>query len=103
MTRRVKNVGSATATYTASASVPGFTATVIPSTPDAGAGRGGDLHGQVHPDDSRRSATWAKGSLTWTDGTPRGAHRRSRSGRSPIAAPAEVHGDASASGSSSSR
>jgi hypothetical protein len=95
--RRVRNVGSTTATYTASASVPGFDVTVTPSTltlaPDA--------VGTFTVRFSRTTAAfgaWAKGSLTWT-----GAGHNVRSPIAlrpvPVAAPAEVHGAASASGS----
>ena len=96
VTRHVKNVGSA-ATYTASASLPGFTVQVSPSSLTLAAGEEASFTVTL----TRTTATlnaWAKGSLTWSDGT--------HSVRSPlvaqavaISAPREVHGDASASGS----
>ena len=95
--RHVKNVGSATSTYTAAASVPGFTVLVSPASLTLAPGASAEFTVTF----SRAGApfgAWAKGSLTWTDG--------SHNVRSPIAlrpvpvaAPAEVHGDASASGS----
>ena len=94
VTRHVKNVGSTTGTYNASASVPGFTATVTPATLTLAPGATGNFTVAF----SRTTAAfgaWANGSLTWTDG--------SHIVRSPItlrpvpvAAPVEVHGDASA-------
>ncbi|MDQ1710442.1 MAG: hypothetical protein QOG49_1827, partial [Frankiaceae bacterium] len=98
VTRRVRNVGSA-ATFTASASLPGFDVTVAPASLSLAAGATASFTVTM----SRTTAplgAWAKGSLTWSNGTT--------SVRSPIAvrpvaiaAPAEVHGAASASGSQS--
>jgi subtilisin family serine protease len=102
VTRRIKNVGGSTADYTATVAVPGFTAEVLQGnvvdntvTIDAGA----EATFQVRF--TRTTAPlgeWAIGSLSWTDGT--------HVVRSPIAlepvavsAPAEIHADASASGS----
>jgi hypothetical protein len=97
VTRRVKNVGATTATYTASASVPGFTTVVTPNRVTLAPGAEQTFTVTF----TRTTAvlnTWAAGSLTWTDGT----HRV----RSPIAlqpatvgAPTEVSSAASASGS----
>jgi Fibronectin type-III domain/Subtilase family/Bacterial pre-peptidase C-terminal domain len=99
VTRRVKNVGTTAATYTATAAVPGFTTVVSPATLTLGAG----AEGAFTVTFTRTTAAlndWAKGSLTWSDG----AH----SVRSPIAlqpvavsAPSDVHADASASGTKS--
>ncbi len=97
VTRRVRNVGFHTATYRATASVPGMSVTVSPST----------LHLQPGEEKSftvnftRTTASlgaWTTGSLIWSDDT----HRvRSTIAVRPVAlaAPAEVHADASASGS----
>jgi subtilisin family serine protease len=95
--RHVRNVGSTTATYTASASVPGFTMTVTPASLTLQPGESGSFTVTF----TRSTAdfdTWAKGSLTWSDGTH---HVRAPIAVRPVpvAAPAEVHGDASASGS----
>jgi hypothetical protein len=97
VTRHVKNVGSSSATYTAAASVPGFDVTVTPSTLTLASGEEGGFTVAFSRTDAA-FGEWAKGSLTWSDGT--------HDVRSPItlrpvpvAAPAEVHGDASASGS----
>ena len=94
--RHVKNVGSA-ATYTVSASVPGFTVTVSPASLTLAHNQVGNFTVTFSRIDAA-FGEWAKGSLSWTDG--------SHDVRSPItlrpvpvAAPAEVHGDASASGS----
>ena len=46
----MKNVGSTSATYTASASVPGFDVTVTPGDPHPGTRGDQDLHGHVHPE-----------------------------------------------------
>jgi len=96
VTRRVKNVGAA-ATYTASASVPGFDVTVSPSSVTLAPGE----EKTFTVDFTRTDAAlgeWAIGSLTWSDGTH---HVRSPIAVKPVAvaAPTEVHGDASASGS----
>ena len=99
VTRRVKNVGAARATYNATASVPGFDVTVTPSQLVLDPGQEGSFTVTFHRTDAAFD-TWAIGSLTWSDGT--------HNVRSPItlrpvpvAAPAEVHGAASASGSQS--
>jgi subtilisin family serine protease len=96
VTRRVKNVGSATATYTASVNVPGFSvSSLAPITLDPGEEQAFEL---TFTRTTAPLGEWAIGSLTWTDGT--------HTVRSPIAlqpvavsAPTEVHADASASGS----
>jgi subtilisin family serine protease len=97
VTRRVKNVGSSAATYTPTASVPGFTTVVSPSALTLAPGESAEFTVQFTRTDAPLGA-WAIGSLAWTDG--------SHVVRSPIAlqpvavsAPTEVHGDASASGS----
>jgi subtilisin family serine protease len=99
VTRRVLNVGGHRATYRATASVPGFDVTVTPSSLTLNPGEEGSFTVQFHRVDAAFDS-WAIGSLTWTDGT--------HDVRSPItlrpvpvAAPAEVHGAASASGSQS--
>jgi subtilisin family serine protease len=97
VTRRVLNVSGHSATYNASASVSGFDVAVTPSTLTLAAGEEGTFTVTFSRTDAAFD-TWAIGSLTWSDGT--------HNVRSPItlrpvgvAAPLEVHGDASASGS----
>jgi subtilisin family serine protease/uncharacterized protein YfaP (DUF2135 family) len=102
VTRRVKNVGTATATYTATVSVPGFTAEVLQDNVEDNTvtlAPGAEATFQVRF--SRTDAPlgdWAIGSLTWSDGTH---NVRSPIALQPVAvsAPGEVHGEASASGS----
>jgi subtilisin family serine protease len=102
VTRTVKNVGSAPATYTATVNVPGIDATVLQGGVEDNTvtlAPGASATFQVRfAEDSAALGDWAIGALTWTDG--------SHVVRSPIAiepvavsAPTEVHGDASASGS----
>ncbi|MEO7398029.1 MAG: S8 family serine peptidase, partial [Ilumatobacteraceae bacterium] len=97
VTRRVKNVGTGAATYTASAAVPGFDVVVTPSTLPLAAG----AEGMFTVTFTRTTAplgAWVAGSLIWT-----GAGHRVRSpiALQPVAlsAPTEVPGAASASGS----
>jgi subtilisin family serine protease len=96
VTRRVKNVGSTSSTYRASAVVDGFDAVVTPSSLRLAPGEEATFTVKFTRTDAPLG-DWAVGALTWTDRT----HRVS----SPIAvqpvavsAPAEVHADASASG-----
>jgi len=99
VTRRVKNEGARTATYHASSSVPGMNVTVSPATLRLQPGEEKSFTVSF----TRGTAplgSYAKGSLTWSD--------NSHDVRIPVAvrpvalqAPAEVHGDASASGSQS--
>ncbi|SCG51379.1 pre-peptidase C-terminal domain-containing protein [Micromonospora inositola] len=90
VTRTVRNVGSTTATYTATASVPGFTTVVSPSSftlaPNATRTFTVTFSRTTAP-----LGAYATGNLTWSDGT--------HSARSPIAlrpvavkAPSEVTG-----------
>jgi hypothetical protein len=102
VTRTVKNVGSSTASYTATVNVPGFTAQVaqggvVDNTVTLAAGAEATFQVRFTRSEAPLGE-WAIGSLTWTDG--------SHVVRSPIAlqpvavsSPDEVHGDASASGS----
>jgi len=98
VTRHVKYVGSSEATYTATtAGVDGFNVEVAPSTLKLAPGQSANFT-VTFTRTSAAFGAWAKGSLTWSDG----AHRV----RAPIAvrpvavaAPSEVHGAASVSGS----
>jgi subtilisin family serine protease len=96
VTRHVKNVGSA-ATYTASASLPGFDVTISPASMTLATGDQATFTVTFARTDAALD-TWAKGSLTWNDGTHR--VRIPVAVRPvPVRAPAEVHVAASASGS----
>lgn len=97
VTRRVKNVDDTTATYTATAQVPGFAVEVTPSELVLDPGEEAEFTVEFTRTDAPLGE-WAVGSLTWTGG--------GHTVRSPIAlepvtvsAPVEVHADASASGS----
>ena len=96
----MKNVGSAAATYTATAAVPGFDVVVSPSsfTLAVGAEQTFTVTFTRSEDDPAPLDEWAIGSLTWTGG---GHTVRSPIALQPVAvsAPDEVHGDISASGS----
>ncbi|MBO9524195.1 MAG: S8 family serine peptidase [Nocardioidaceae bacterium] len=97
VTRRVRNVEGHTTTYTATASVPGFTVAVTPSQLTLASGEEGSFT-VTFTRDGAAFDTWAIGSLTWTGGGH--AVRSPIALRAvPIAAPAEVHADASAAGS----
>ena len=97
VTRRVKNVGSSAATYTASASVPGMSVAISPSRLRLQPGEEKSFT-LTFTRTTAALGAWTKGSLTWTD--------RQHRVRAPIAlrpvalaAPTEVHAAASASGS----
>ena len=100
ITRRVKNVDDASATYTATANVPGFDVVVTPSsfTLAPGAEQTFTVKFTLAAVDPAPIGDWAFGSLTWNGG---GHAVRSPIALEPVAvsAPTEVHGDASASGS----
>ncbi|WP_246210636.1 S8 family serine peptidase [Nocardioides piscis] len=97
VTRRVKNVGSSTATYSAAVNVPGFDAVVTPSSLTLEPGASGAFEVEFTRTDAALGS-WAIGSLTWTGA---GHTVRSPVALQPVAvsSPDEVHGDASASGS----
>lgn len=66
--RRVKNVGTSPATFTASAAVPGFDVVVTPASLTVGAGESGNVSVTM----TRTTATpgaWVFGSVSWSDGT----------------------------------
>jgi subtilisin family serine protease len=97
VTRHVKNVGTASATYNAAASVAGFDVTVTPSTLTLAPGETGTFTVSFTRTDATLGS-WTIGSLVWSDGTH---NVRSPIALQPVAvsAPSEVHGAASASGS----
>jgi hypothetical protein len=75
ITRTVKNVGTATATYIASASVPGWSATVVPASVSLDPGASASFNVNL----TRTSAavgSWSFGTLVWSDGV--------RNVRSPV-------------------
>jgi hypothetical protein len=100
VTRRVKNVDDSSATYTATAVVPGFDVDVTPSeiTLAPGAEATFTVQFTLSDDDPAPLGEWAIGALTWVGG---GHTVRSPIALEPVAvsAPSEVHADASASGS----
>jgi len=97
VTRHVKNVGDATATYNASASVPGIAVTVTPSTLTLAPGETGNFTVEFARDGAE-FGSYAKGSLTWSN-TSHTVRIPVAVRPVPVAAPEEIHGDASASGS----
>src|SRR4051812_2181796 len=97
VTRRVKNVGSSSARYDATASVAGFSVQVTPSSVTLAPGAQATFTVTFARTDAPLG-DWATGSLTWSDG-----HHRVRSpiALQPVAvsAPGEVTAAASAAGS----
>jgi subtilisin family serine protease len=67
VTRTVTNVGGAEATYTASASLPGYTVTVSPSTLTLAPGAKASFTVNL-TNNSAPVGAWNYGSLTWSDG-----------------------------------
>ena len=68
VTRNVTNVGATAATYTATASVPGYTTTVTPSSLYLNPGQSASFSVKL----TRTTATdniWQYGALTWSDGS----------------------------------
>ncbi|MFL6024600.1 MAG: S8 family serine peptidase [Marmoricola sp.] len=95
--RHVRNVGTSTATYHAAATVPGFGVTVTPSSLTLAPGASGDFTVAFTRTDGAFNE-WAIGSLTWSN-TAHNVRIPVAVRPVEVAAPAEVHGDASASGS----
>lgn len=77
MYRTVRNVSGASATYSGSVAVPGFTATVTPSTLTLAAGAEGSFAVALQRTTAPFGA-WSFGDLVWTDGV--------KSVRSPVTA-----------------
>lgn len=96
MTRKVTNVGSTTATYTAQANLPGYTVDVQPAVLTLAAGAKGSFTVKL----TRTNApidTWVYGALVWSDGTHTVRSPLTARG-SALAAPGRVSSEA-ASGS----
>ena len=68
VTRRVTNVGGASATYTSTASVPGFTAVVTPASLTLAPGASASFTVKLTTS-TAVEGVWQFGSLTWNDGT----------------------------------
>ena len=68
VTRRVTNVGSASATYAATASVPNFTAVVTPATLTLAPGETKSFTLKLTATASAVIGNWNYGALSWTDG-----------------------------------
>jgi subtilisin family serine protease len=97
VSRRVKNVGDATATYTATTEIDGFSVEVTPNELSLDPGEEAEFTVEFTRTDAPLGA-WAIGSLTWTGG---GHVVRSPIALEPVtvSAPVEIHADASAEGS----
>jgi subtilisin family serine protease len=100
VTRTVRNVGSTSARYRAAVDLPGFSVTVAPSSLTLAAGQSASFTVSFTRTDAVLG-DWATGSLTWNQQGNGTHHVRTPIAILPVAvaAPAEVHGDASASGS----
>lgn len=86
--RTVTNVGAASATYTATATLPGFTAVVTPSSLTLAPGASGSFTVKLTPT-TATEGVWAYGQLVWSDGTHSvRAPVQAKVGK-PITAPAE--------------
>ena len=91
VTRRVTNVSGSTATYTASATLPGFSLIVSPSSLTMAPGETKTFTVRVTNVSSAENV-WSYGSLVWTDGVRSvRAPLTARAGRS-ISAPTELLG-----------
>ncbi len=91
VTRRVTNVGAASATYTATASVPGFNVTVSPSSLTLAAGETKSFTVAITTNGAAEGV-WQFGQLVWSDGTHSvRAPVQARAGKA-ITAPAEFTG-----------
>ena len=92
MTRTVTNVGATAATYTASASLPGYSVSVQPATLTLAPGARASFRVSL----ARTTAaldTWAYGSLVWTDGSTKVTSPLTARG-SALAVPSSVRSEA---------
>ncbi|MYM21072.1 S8 family serine peptidase [Duganella sp. FT135W] len=92
LTRTVTNVGSTTATYNATASVPGYSVQVSPAQLVLGTGAKGTFTVKVTRVDAPID-TWTYGKLVWSDGTHTVRSPLTVRG-SALAAPAGVYSEA---------
>lgn len=67
--RSVTNVGASSATYTATASVPGFTTVVTPSSLTLAPGATGSFTVKLTATAAAAEGVWSYGQLVWNDGT----------------------------------
>ncbi|MDP9107779.1 MAG: S8 family serine peptidase [Pseudomonadota bacterium] len=92
MARSVTNVGDTTATYSASASISGFTAAVTPATLTLAPGAVGNFTVNLTRVDAPQDV-WQYGSLEWTDGTHK-VHSPLTAKASMLAAPSLLFSEA---------
>lgn len=90
--RKVTNVGSSTALYTSSASVPGFSTVVTPAQLTLAPGATGSFTVKLTTT-TAAAGVWQFGSLTWNDGTHNVKVPVSARVGQPITAPAEMTSD----------
>ncbi|MES2150995.1 MAG: S8 family serine peptidase [Pseudomonadota bacterium] len=90
--RKVTNVGDVAATYTSSASVPGFTTLVTPSTLTLTPGQSGSFTVKLTANGAPDSV-WQFGSLSWTDGNHVVRSPVQAKTGKPITAPSDLSSD----------
>ena len=90
--RKVTNVGDASATYSSSASVPGFTTVVTPSTLTLAPGATGSFTVKMTPTTAQPNV-WQFGRLVWNDGNHNVSIPVSAKVGQPIISPAEILSD----------
>lgn len=90
--RKVTNVGGATATYNASAALPGFTTVVTPSSLTLAPGQTGSFTVKLSPS-TAVVGDWKFGSLAWSDGSHNVKIPVSARVGVPITSPAEMFSD----------
>jgi len=90
--RTVTNVGSSTATYTGSASVPGFSTLITPSSLTLEPGATGTFTVRL-TNSGAATGVWQFGSLSWTDGNRNVKIPVTARAGVPITSPAEITSD----------
>ncbi|WP_295996310.1 S8 family serine peptidase [Rugamonas sp.] len=93
--RTVTNVGAANASYTGSASVPGFKADVQPATLTLAPGGKGDFTVTLTRTDATMHA-WRYGALTWSDGNGHQVHSPLLARAAALDTPEDVYSEAAA-------